>query len=77
MQYSSSFPDCVSYVLPVCHHSPLQFSDHTHGEWFGYLTREGTINQSFKGGPYKGCFHVPRCLLYCIQILEKLSNKTM
>jgi N-acylglucosamine 2-epimerase len=39
------------------------FSDPGHGEWFGYLNRRGEVTHRFKGGPYKGCFHVPRALL--------------
>ena len=42
------------------------------GEWFGYLTREGCVSQRFKGGPYKGCFHVPRSLFLCAQILDEM-----
>ncbi|KAA0165653.1 hypothetical protein FNF28_03403 [Cafeteria roenbergensis] len=32
------------------------------GEWVGYLSRDLRVTHSFKGGPYKGCFHVPRAL---------------
>lgn len=32
------------------------FPDPQYGEWYGYLTREGNINQKFKGGPFKGKF---------------------
>lgn len=38
------------------------FSDPENGEWFGYLNRNGEVTHRFKGGPYKGCFHVPRAL---------------
>lgn len=38
------------------------FSDPEYGEWFGYLDRDGNVTHRFKGGPYKGCFHVPRAL---------------
>jgi N-acylglucosamine 2-epimerase len=38
------------------------FADPEHGEWFGYLNRRGEVTHRFKGGPYKGCFHVPRAL---------------
>eukprot|EP00605_Chrysophyceae_sp_TOSAG23-4_P002818 GSChrysophyteH1.ASY1.ANO1.3103.1 assembled CDS len=41
------------------------------GEWFGYLNRRGEITHRFKGGPYKGCFHVPRALMMVHQILAK------
>ena len=46
-----------------------RFSDPEHGEWFGYLTREGQVSQRFKAGPYKGCFHVPRALWMCERLL--------
>ena len=48
-----------------------RFPDPQHGEWFGYLTREGKVSQRFKGGPYKGCFHVPRSLWLCERLLTK------
>ncbi|MDG1491301.1 MAG: AGE family epimerase/isomerase [Planctomycetota bacterium] len=46
-----------------------RFPDPEHGEWFGYLTREGAVSQRFKAGPYKGCFHVPRALWMCERLL--------
>lgn len=47
-----------------------RFPDSAHGEWFGYLDRQGAVSQRFKGGPYKGFFHVPRALLYTAQALK-------
>ncbi|QDV06756.1 Cellobiose 2-epimerase [Planctomycetes bacterium Poly30] len=47
-----------------------RFPDPEHGEWFGYLDREGRVSQRFKGGPYKGCFHVPRALMLCERLLK-------
>jgi len=46
------------------------FPDPEHGEWFGYLNRRGEVTHRFKGGPYKGCFHVPRALWLCRKILS-------
>lgn len=46
------------------------YPDHRHGEWYGYLDRHGQVNQRFKGGPYKGCFHVPRALYLVLEILK-------
>jgi N-acylglucosamine 2-epimerase len=43
------------------------------GEWFGYLDRAGVPTHRFKGGPYKGCFHVPRALLFVFEIVSKLE----
>jgi len=48
-----------------------RFPDPEHGEWYGYLTREGVPSHSLKGNHYKGCFHIPRALLFSIQLLEK------
>nr|XP_033778112.1 N-acylglucosamine 2-epimerase [Geotrypetes seraphini]XP_033778123.1 N-acylglucosamine 2-epimerase [Geotrypetes seraphini]XP_033778133.1 N-acylglucosamine 2-epimerase [Geotrypetes seraphini] len=49
-----------------------KFTDPEHGEWFGYLSQEGKVALNIKGGPFKGCFHVPRCLYMCELILDKL-----
>lgn len=50
------------------------FRDPQHGEWFGYLNRYGEVTHRFKGGAYKGCFHIPRALWLCWQLLEKLEK---
>lgn len=50
------------------------FPDAQHGEWFGYLDREGRVSQRFKGGPYKGCFHVPRALFLCERLIDRASS---
>lgn len=50
-----------------------RFPDGDHGEWFGYLDRRGDVSQRFKGGPYKGCFHTPRSLFQCVQLLRRLE----
>ncbi|XP_064626400.1 N-acylglucosamine 2-epimerase-like [Lineus longissimus] len=49
------------------------FVDEEHGEWFGYLNQQGDISMDFKGGPFKGCFHVPRCLMICEQLLQQIT----
>ncbi|XP_076448155.1 N-acylglucosamine 2-epimerase-like [Babylonia areolata] len=51
------------------------FVDKKQGEWYGYLNRRGDITHRFKGGPWKGFFHVPRCLLMCETMLEKLVSE--
>jgi N-acylglucosamine 2-epimerase len=47
-----------------------RFPDAQHGEWYGYLDRAGGVTHRFKGGPYKGCFHVPRALHYAARALD-------
>jgi N-acylglucosamine 2-epimerase len=48
-----------------------RFPDPVHGEWFGYLHRDGSLSHSLKGNHYKGCFHVPRALLFSLQALDR------
>lgn len=48
-----------------------KFSDPVHGEWFGYLHRDGSIAQTAKGNLFKGPFHLPRQEWYCLQILKE------
>jgi len=45
------------------------------GEWFGYLRPDGTVFNRTKGGNYKGCFHVPRALLFSIQCASRYLKK--
>jgi N-acylglucosamine 2-epimerase len=47
------------------------FHDKQHGEWFGYLHRDGSIAQTAKGNLFKGPFHLPRQEWYCLQLLKK------
>lgn len=47
-----------------------KFPDHKHGEWFGYLHRDGSISSTLKGNHWKGPFHLPRMQLTCWQLLE-------
>lgn len=39
------------------------FADRAHGEWFGYLHRDGSVASTLKGNLWKGLFHMPRMLL--------------
>ncbi|TPE43904.1 AGE family epimerase/isomerase [Pontibacter mangrovi] len=47
-----------------------RFHDKEHGEWFGYLHRDGSLSNSTKGNLFKGPFHLPRQEWYCWQALE-------
>lgn len=48
------------------------FPDPEHGEWFGYLHRDGRISTPLKGNMWKGPFHLPRMQLTCWKLLEEL-----
>ena len=47
------------------------FPDPLHGEWFGYLHRDGTVSTRLKGNVWKGPYHHPRMQWYCWQRLEE------
>ena len=59
------------HKVKICLPNQLQFSLEG-GEWAGYLNREGKVKMDFKGGPFKGCFHVPRALMICENMLKDL-----
>lgn len=62
--------------MQVHDYSFRHFSDPEHGEWFGYLNRRGEVTHRFKGGPYKGCFHVPRALWLVWKKLEEMEKQS-
>lgn len=49
------------------------FADAEHGEWFGYLHRDGRLSSPLKGNHWKGPFHLPRMQLRCWEILNCLD----
>lgn len=52
------------------------FPDPEHGEWFGYLHRDGSLSSTLKGNLWKGPFHMPRMQLVCWQLLAESSSGT-
>ncbi|EPQ07540.1 N-acylglucosamine 2-epimerase [Myotis brandtii] len=76
MGYSDSGdPALLHLFYQVAEYTFRQFRDPEHGEWFGYLNRDGTVALTIKGGPFKGCFHVPRCLAMCEEMLDALLSR--
>lgn len=70
---------CLMWFERVHDYCWSHFKDSEYPEWFGYLNRRGEVLLDLKGGKWKGCFHVPRGLFQCWQILEKMAaneNKT-
>ena len=49
--------------------SHTHFPDREHGEWYGYLHRDGTPSVRLKGNLWKGCYHLPRMQWYCWQLV--------
>ena len=54
--------DCAKWFKKVHEYSWSKFKDPEHGEWFGYLNRQGEVLLNLKGGKWKGCFHMPRAM---------------
>ena len=51
-----------------------RFADPEHGEWRGYLHRDGTVALSVKGSLWKGAFHVPRALWLCHTLASRVTG---
>ncbi|HZJ08335.1 MAG TPA: AGE family epimerase/isomerase [Trueperaceae bacterium] len=49
------------------------FPDPEHGEWYGYLHRDGSVATRLKGNIWKGPFHLPRMQLVCWQQLQQIA----
>jgi len=50
------------------------FADEEHGEWFGYVHRDGRISSTVKGNLWKSFFHHPRMLLTCWRLCKGWSE---
>lgn len=66
---------CLEWFERVHDYVWTHFKDEEHPEWFGYLNRQGEVLLPLKGGKWKGCFHVPRGLYQCWQVLDRLAKK--
>jgi len=49
-------------------------NDPVYGEWFGYLHRDGTVAQSAKGNLFKGPFHIPRMMIKCCELIDRMTK---
>ncbi|MER3413101.1 MAG: N-acylglucosamine 2-epimerase [Armatimonadota bacterium] len=54
-KWRSRFEEVTSWAFK-------HFGDPEHGEWFGYLHRDGRLSNTLKGSLWKGPFHLPRAL---------------
>lgn len=66
---------CLEWFERVHNYAWTHFVDEEYPEWYGYLNRQGEVLLPLKGGKWKGCFHVPRGLFQCWQILESLAKR--
>lgn len=64
--------DLRSWHERVHDYTFARFPDPEHGEWYGYLNREGSPVFTAKANGWKGFFHVPRALLRAVELLEEI-----
>ncbi|QNF32283.1 AGE family epimerase/isomerase [Adhaeribacter swui] len=64
-------PKYADWHQQVHDYAYAHFHDREHGEWFGYLHRDGRLSSSIKGNLFKGPFHLPRQEWYCWQVLNQ------
>ena len=62
-------------VRMICDYGLKAFSDGQRSGWYGYLRSDSKIELTIKGGPYKGFFHVPRSLLFSVNILDEMIQR--
>jgi N-acylglucosamine 2-epimerase len=65
------------WFLKIDEWSWSRYPDREHGEWFGYLNRQGEVSHSLKGGKWKTFFHLPRCLLLSSQLLKEIAASNL
>jgi N-acylglucosamine 2-epimerase len=65
----------LDWLEKVDQYSYKHFVDPQYGEWFGYCDRRGDLALTSKGGNYKGCFHVPRMLIYSYKKIDQMNGK--
>jgi N-acylglucosamine 2-epimerase len=65
-QYRASlFDDVVPWWMEHSLEADLK-----HGEWFGYLNRDGSRVWTAKANGWKGFFHLPRILYRCYRLFR-------
>ena len=62
--------DIKDWYEKVHEYTFAKFPDPDHGEWYGYLNRDGSPVWTAKANGWKGFFHVPRILFRSYQLLS-------
>jgi N-acylglucosamine 2-epimerase len=66
----SGDPKYADWHQQIRKYSLTTFHDAQHGEWFGYVHRDGRRSSTLKGNLWKGPFHLPRMQWYCWRLLQ-------
>ncbi len=66
---------CLDWYRRIHDYSFTHFPVKDHGEWTQKLDRRGNKITDLVGLPVKDPFHLPRALIYCIDVLERLAGE--
>lgn len=66
---------CLDWYRRTHDYSFATFPDASHGEWKQKLTRDGALLEDTVALPVKDPFHLPRALLLCLEVLERLKGR--
>ncbi|NOZ22751.1 MAG: hypothetical protein GXP25_16860 [Planctomycetes bacterium] len=66
---------CLEWHEQIRDYSYAHFPVPEHGEWRQKLDRQGKPITEVVALPVKDPFHLPRALIYCIDVLERLTKK--
>ena len=59
------------YFMKMYDYVQNNFRDKEYGEWYSILKRDGRMVSDYKGFELKGPYHVPRCLMQLVTLLEE------
>lgn len=60
-----------TYFLTMYDYVQRYFRDKDYGEWYSILSKDGKVVSDYKGFELKGFYHVPRCLMQLVILLEE------
>jgi len=75
LAYEQTHADwCLKWYRRVHEYSFSHFPVPEHGEWRQKLRRNGTPLTETVALPVKDPFHLPRALIYCVDVLDRLTD---
>ncbi len=75
--HATGRPELAEWYARVHDYAFSHFPDGEHGEWYGYLNRDGSPIWTAKANGWKGFFHLPRVFYRCYQLLDSRQTGTI
>ncbi|MBD5093040.1 MAG: hypothetical protein HDT26_01885 [Subdoligranulum sp.] len=66
-----------TFFLQMADYVEHAMRDPVYGEWYSVLRRDGSIRADRKGFELKGPYHVPRCLMQLVVLLQRYLDGTL